>query len=173
MKRLIAVPAVAGLMLVGCGGDDDSSEPATTASAATGTATAPPPAATGTTIKVDGSDYGQILFDGSDQAIYLFEKETGPTSECYGDCAEAWPPVVTKGSPQAGRKIDAALLGTAERKDGTTQVTYAGHPLYYYEGDLAGRGLLPERRGVRRALAGGDRRAASRFEAASRRPAGS
>ena len=68
----------------------------------------------------------------SDQAIYLFDKEGGPKSECYGECAAAWPPVLTEGEPRAGAGTKAGLLGTTERDDGGTQVTYNGHPLYYY-----------------------------------------
>ena len=89
-------------------------------------------AAPGTTITTAASDFGEILFDGNQQAIYLFDKEASSTPECYDDCAAAWPPVLTTGAPVATGGIDGALLGTTARTDGTTQVTYAGHPLYYY-----------------------------------------
>jgi predicted lipoprotein with Yx(FWY)xxD motif len=69
------------------------------------------------------------------RAVYLFEKDTGTTSSCYGACAGTWPPVLTTGSPLTGSGATASLLGTAKRTDGTTQVTYAGHPLYYFAGD--------------------------------------
>ena len=86
----------------------------------------------GTTVTTAGSDYGDILFDGGGQAIYLFDKEPGTTPDCYGDCAAAWPPVLTAGAPVGTGGASTALLGTTQRTDGTTQVTYAGHPLYYY-----------------------------------------
>lgn len=89
-------------------------------------------ASMGVSITTASSDFGEILFDGHRQAIYLFDKETSSTPDCYGDCAAAWPPVLTSGTPVAGGGIDAALLGTTTRTDGTTQVTYANHPLYYY-----------------------------------------
>jgi predicted lipoprotein with Yx(FWY)xxD motif len=89
-------------------------------------------AATGTEIVLGDSQFGRILFDADDQAIYLFDKESGPTSACYGDCAAAWPPVLTEGAPVAAGAVKPSLLGTTERDDGTTQVTYNGHPLYYY-----------------------------------------
>lgn len=89
-------------------------------------------ASMGVSITAASSDFGEILFDGHRQAIYLFDKETSSTPDCYGDCAAAWPPVLTSGTPVAGGGIDAALLGTTTRTDGTTQVTYANHPLYYY-----------------------------------------
>ena len=150
MIRLIAIGAAAGaLILAGCGGDDDDDDggdAAAPAAAATAPAetTATKPAAgggAGTTIKTSDSQYGQVLFDGNDQAIYYFDKESGSKSECYGACAEAWPPVLTKGDPQAGSGAQAGLLGTTERDDGTTQVTYDGPPLYYYIDDPKGEVL--------------------------------
>ncbi|WP_246004852.1 COG4315 family predicted lipoprotein [Nocardioides marmorisolisilvae] len=78
------------------------------------------------------SQYGTMLYDAGGQPIYLFDKEHGRSPRCYGDCAEAWPPVLTKGLPRARKGTREALLGTTRRKDGSTQVTYAGHPLYFY-----------------------------------------
>jgi predicted lipoprotein with Yx(FWY)xxD motif len=97
--------------------------------------TAEAPSATavpGVTIMTAGSEYGQVLFDGTGQAIYLFDRETTTVPDCYGDCAAAWPPVLTDGPPVAGTGTMTELLGTASRTDGSTQATYAGHPLYYY-----------------------------------------
>ena len=88
--------------------------------------------APGTEIVVSDSQYGPILFNAEQQAIYLFDKESSSTSECYGECAAAWPPVLTEGEPEAGDGVDAKLLGTTERDDGALQVTYKGQPLYYY-----------------------------------------
>jgi predicted lipoprotein with Yx(FWY)xxD motif len=95
----------------------------------------------GITIATGDSQFGEILFDGSDQVIYLFDKESTSNSECYGDCAAAWPPVLTDGEPQADGGVEAKLLGTTERDDGSTQVTYGGHPLYYYVDDPVGEVL--------------------------------
>jgi predicted lipoprotein with Yx(FWY)xxD motif len=143
MRTLTTLAAAAALAIAGCGGGDDDNSGGGALSAGTGTvATKPAPGQTGgTTIKTSGSDYGTILFDGDDQAIYLFDKESGPKSECYGDCAAAWPPVLSKGDPQAAGGVDARLLGTTQRNDGTTQVTYNGHPLYYYHNDPPGQVL--------------------------------
>jgi predicted lipoprotein with Yx(FWY)xxD motif len=98
------------------------------------TATASPRATAvpGTTITTGRSAFGTILFDASRQAIYLFGKEKTASADCYGACAVAWPPVLTKGPPQAAGAVRAGLLGTTRRTDGSRQVTYAGHPLYYY-----------------------------------------
>jgi predicted lipoprotein with Yx(FWY)xxD motif len=62
--------------------------------------------------------------------LYDFHKDNGKISSCYGQCAEAWPPLLTNGSPKAMGGAKSSVLGTTKRKDGTTQVTYKGHPLY-------------------------------------------
>jgi predicted lipoprotein with Yx(FWY)xxD motif len=108
----------------GAGTDQPAAEPSTSRS--------PRPTATGTTVVAADSDFGTVLFDASGQAIYLFDVETTPEPRCYDDCAEAWPPVLTDGTPRAGDKVEESLLGTVRRTDGTTQVTYGGHPLYFY-----------------------------------------
>ncbi len=79
-----------------------------------------------------------MLYDANDQAIYVFERDAGEESTCYEECATAWPPVLTSGEPVAGRGIEAPLLGTTERRDGSTQVTYGGRPLYYYAHEAPG-----------------------------------
>jgi predicted lipoprotein with Yx(FWY)xxD motif len=165
MKRLLVLASVllASLALVACGGDDE--EPATaagettTADGGTGTTQAggsggdggdpqkpqhtarDDEAGSGTEIVTADSQFGPVLFGPDERAIYYFDKETSSESECYGACAEAWPPVITEGEPQAGEGIEAGLLGTTERDDGSTQVTYAGRPLYYYVDDPAGEVL--------------------------------
>ncbi len=89
---------------------------------------------------------GKVLVDGNGRTLYLFEADKGAMSTCDGACASAWPPLTTSGKPTAGTGIAAAKLGTAKRADGTTGVTYAGHPLYTFAGDgapgqTAGEGL--------------------------------
>jgi predicted lipoprotein with Yx(FWY)xxD motif len=78
---------------------------------------------------------GKVLVDGKGRTLYLFEADKGTMSTCDGACASAWPPLTTSGKPTAGAGVVAAKLGTAKRADGTTGVTYAGHPLYTYAGD--------------------------------------
>jgi predicted lipoprotein with Yx(FWY)xxD motif len=136
-RRLAAFLIAAGLLLAGCGGGSAGGGE-TTAASSTGAApttqssASSEPSATGQTLTTGGSGYGTMLFDGRQQAIYLFDKETTSAPECYGDCAGDWPPVLTDGQPVAAGDVQADLLGTTARDDGTTQVTYAGHPLYHY-----------------------------------------
>jgi predicted lipoprotein with Yx(FWY)xxD motif len=98
----------------------------------------------GITVKTVSSAYGRIVADRHGQAFYLFEKELGRTSRCYGDCAKAWPPALTKGRPVAGKGVRTDLLGTTRRRDGSRQVTYGGRPVYYYGADSPGRVLCQD-----------------------------
>jgi predicted lipoprotein with Yx(FWY)xxD motif len=96
---------------------------------------APAEAARGATLKVGSSDFGRILVDGRGHALYAFTRDGRGPSECYGACARAWPPFITKGKPRVGGGIRGAKLGTVRRADGRRQVTYAGRPLYFYVAD--------------------------------------
>src|SRR5260370_19350506 len=124
-SRLLIAGAIASALLgAACGG------------------TSPP---TGTTIAVATSKLGQILVDGKGMTVYLFVVDKGTTSNCYTSCVTIWPPVLTTGAAQAGAAAHAALLGPTTRTDGKTEVTYAGHPLYYVvqdkaTGDATGQG---------------------------------
>ena len=80
-------------------------------------------------------DLGKIVVDGRSRTLYLFEKDKNGKSRCSGACAAAWPPLLTKGKPKAGGSAKSSKLGTTKRSDGTTQVTYGGHPLYTFIGD--------------------------------------
>ena len=78
---------------------------------------------------------GLVLVDSKGLTLYDFHKDKGTKSACYGECAAVWPPLLTSGAPQPGNGASMSKLGTTERSDGTTQVTYAGHPLYTYVAD--------------------------------------
>jgi predicted lipoprotein with Yx(FWY)xxD motif len=87
------------------------------------------------TVTVRPSAYGRILFDGRGHALYAFTRDRSRKSRCSGACAAAWPPYILRGKLVAGPGTKRALLGRTRRADGSTQVTYAGRPLYYYVGD--------------------------------------
>ena len=88
---------------------------------------------------VGSTEYGKAVFGPSRKVVYVFGADHGSTSNCYGVCAKAWPPLLTTGSPLAGAGVEAKLLGTTTRHDGSVQVTYNGHPLYYYSADKVGK----------------------------------
>ena len=78
---------------------------------------------------------GSFLVDDKGMTLYLYTKDVPNTSNCYDKCATAWPPLLTTGNPVAGDGVVASKFGTTTRKEGTTQVTYNGWPLYYYVKD--------------------------------------
>ena len=148
-----AAALLAAVAVGGCADDPspqvaDAGTPATTttspepsSSAASPSPSPSPTAEAGVGITTSASDFGPMLFDERGQAIYLFDRETTAEPDCYQECAEAWPPVLTTGEPQAAGDVRADLLGTTERDDGSVQVTYAGHPLYFYAHEDPGQVL--------------------------------
>ena len=174
--RLLAALMLVSLLLAACApaatatelpteqipvtGDTDTPESATTeapAETATDAPTEPATAeATETTTAGDvtiststSADVSEpFLVDDEGRSLYLFTNDTqnSGASTCTGDCLAAWPAVVVTGAPAAGTGVDAAMLGTITRDDGTIQATYNGWPLYYYvddtaAGDILGQGM--------------------------------
>jgi predicted lipoprotein with Yx(FWY)xxD motif len=138
MRRYIAFVGFLAVMLVvaGCTMPLATSQPAAApAPTAAPTEAAPTEAMAATLMVSQQEGLGQFLTDEQGLSLYLFTKDTPNTSTCYDRCAENWPPLLTSGSPVAGQDVDAALLGTTQRQDGSTQVTYNGWPLYYYVKD--------------------------------------
>lgn len=136
---LIALPVA---LCFGCGDDGasyDTAEPRQSAAAATSPAATP--ARDATKVVLRDSQYGKILFNSDRQAIYLFDRETTKKPQCYGDCAAAWPPVYANGTPRLGKGLNPDLLGTTKRRNGRKQITYGGHPLYYYAHEGPGQVL--------------------------------
>src|SRR4051812_50042861 len=136
MKRLILPIFAVATLLAACGSNSSSTgggaygsgaaTPKSTQAAATGSAT---------TVKASTGDRGTFLTDAKGRALYLWVADKGSTSTCSGGCAQAWPPLTTTGKPLAGPGTKSSLLGTTKRSDGTLEVTYADHPLYYFAGD--------------------------------------
>jgi predicted lipoprotein with Yx(FWY)xxD motif len=98
------------------------------------------------TVKTRHGKLGTYLVDSKGRTLYLFEKDKTTKSTCYGACAHGWPPLLTSGKPKAAGGAKGSLLGTTRRRNGTRQVTYKGHPLYYFvrdkkAGQTRGEGL--------------------------------
>ena len=156
ITRLVPVGLAAGLLLAACGGTtaaypaasgSASAQPSAYPSNPGPTASPSAPAKSGTMIAVaERGNLGRILVDSKGRTVYLFVADKGKASVCYGQCAVYWPPVLTRDLPQAGPGVAANLLGTTRRTDGTIEVTYGGHPLYYFVadkkvGDTLGQGV--------------------------------
>ena len=136
-----AVALAAAALLAGCGSSKSTTSTATNApAAATTPATTSAASSTqpsgGVLIVTKPSRLGTIIAAGPKHlTAYMFAADSGGASACTGACATAWPPVTTSGAPHAVGSVVAASLGTITRSDGTTQVTYKGHPLYFFEKD--------------------------------------
>ncbi len=133
-----------------------SSSPASASAPSSAAASGGASASGATVIKTASSSGGTFLTDGSGRAVYLWAKDTGGMSACTGACAGAWPPVTATGTVTASGSAKASDLGTITRSDGTKQVTYDGHPLYYFVGRLGpGDGHRAGQRRVRREVVAG------------------
>jgi predicted lipoprotein with Yx(FWY)xxD motif len=131
-KTLICLALAAAIPAAGCGGSSDSDQPPARPDATIGLA--------------NNGNLGKILIDSAGDTVYLFQKDTGAKSSCTGACASAWPPVLATGKPTVAGGLAATKVSTTRRSDGKSQVTYAGHPLYRYQGDskpgdASGQGL--------------------------------
>lgn len=150
--RLVVLAAGAIILVAACGSSSNSAS-GTTKPANSGTPSANSPtsstagnAAKGVTVETHSGANGTYLTDGSGKTLYLFLADKGGKSACSGACATLWPPLTTKGAPTASGGAASGMLATITRSDGTKQVTYAGHPLYYFQqdsaaGDLNGQGI--------------------------------
>ena len=154
MTRTLAAFAVAAIALIavaGCGSSNSSTTSGGTEAESSGgggygygsggsSTTSNPPASTpAETVAVVSvgmaQKVGKVLVDSSGMTVYDFHKDKGTTSSCYGACEKAWPPMTTSGQPKVGNGASSSKVGTTKRKDGTLQVTYAGHPLYTFSED--------------------------------------
>jgi predicted lipoprotein with Yx(FWY)xxD motif len=146
--RTLAIAGALMLALAACGSDEPApaapaGEPTPTAGAGGyqepggyggGGVTEP---GTSGAVQTGETDLGTILVDAQGLTLYMFGADQNGTSTCYDDCAATWPALTVDGKPKAGADVDASLLSTTERDDGTTQVTYAGLPLYHFASDSA------------------------------------
>jgi predicted lipoprotein with Yx(FWY)xxD motif len=130
--------AAAAVLVAACASGTSSSTGAaggSSAPAASGSAAAGGSSSGSSVITTASASGGTFLTDGSGRAVYLWSKDSGGMSACTGACASAWPPVTSSATVTAHGSAKASDLGTITRSDGTKQVTYDGHPLYYYVGD--------------------------------------
>lgn len=139
---LALLAVAAALAIAGCGGGDGNGSggaygggaSATNGETAANAPTAAPNPEEGATFVSLGNvpELGLVLVDSKGYTLYDFHKDKGTMSSCYGACARVWPPLLTEGEAHPSNGAQKSLLGTTKRRDGTTQVTYAGHPLYTY-----------------------------------------
>jgi predicted lipoprotein with Yx(FWY)xxD motif len=153
VKRIclaVAAPTLIAALIAGCGSSKKTTTttpPTKSTPAATSTPSSPSTTAGVALIATKHSKLGTVLAGGRKRlTLYLFEGDKGTASQCSGACAQIWPPLTTTGTPRLAGAARAADLGTTRRADGTIQVTYKGHPLYYYtkdkdSGDAYGEGV--------------------------------
>jgi predicted lipoprotein with Yx(FWY)xxD motif len=131
------------LVAAGCGDDGDDGEAAddtttTTTTEAPTTTVAPTTTAAGpVSVQVAETGLGPTLVDADGLTVYVFDPDQGGAIACNEGCVDLWPPVAVEGDPVAGDGVDQALLGTAERADGSTQLTVDGRPVYTFTNDAA------------------------------------
>ena len=130
-----AVAAAATVAACSSAASSTAAAPAASPAGASSSGTGAGASSGGTVITTAKSSAGTVLTNGSGKAVYLWAKDTGDMSNCNGACAGAWPPVTTTGTATAAGSAKASDIGTITRSDGTKQVTYDGHPLYYFSGD--------------------------------------
>jgi predicted lipoprotein with Yx(FWY)xxD motif len=138
--RLLLSVAVPIALIVGAcsdGGASTAPSAAPSAAASVAPSAAPSEAPGAATIALADNALGQILVDAEGRSLYGFTVDTDGVSACYAECEDAWPPLLSTGADTVGEGLDAALLTTVARTDGTQQLKYGDWPLYYFAADAA------------------------------------
>jgi predicted lipoprotein with Yx(FWY)xxD motif len=130
----VLAAAVVGLAACGSSASTSSTTPAAPAAAGSSSSSSAP-ATSSSVIKSAHTSLGTILVNSQGFALYMFGPDTATASKCTASCATYWPPVKGPVTAAPGSNLRPKLLGTIKRSDGTTQATYAGHPLYTYAAD--------------------------------------
>jgi predicted lipoprotein with Yx(FWY)xxD motif len=141
MPVKLLVPVAAALLAAACSSSSSTSAPAAGSAASStpsssSSSAAGASSASGTVVAATTGSTGAFLTV-SGKSVYLWAKDSKDKSACSGACAGAWPPVTASGTVTASGSVKASDLGTITRSNGTKQVTYNGHPLYYFVGDSA------------------------------------
>jgi predicted lipoprotein with Yx(FWY)xxD motif len=131
--HLAALALASALVLAACGSSGSSGTSSSSTPPASSTASSSPRPAS--VVGTKTTSLGTFLVDAKGRALYLWDADHGSMSTCSGACAQAWPPLTATGTPKASGQVKSSLLGTTKRADGSREVTYDGHPLYYFEGD--------------------------------------
>jgi predicted lipoprotein with Yx(FWY)xxD motif len=131
--RLLGVSLATALLVAACGGAATTASPTPIA-----TTTASPTAAPTIVAKVaTDSSLGKILVDLKGMTLYTWAKDTDQNSQCYDQCATFWPAFTATAKILAADGLTTGQFGTSARKDGTLQVTFNSHPLYFFARDTA------------------------------------
>ena len=132
--RMLAVSLATALLVAACGGTAATSSPTPIPTASP----SPTPAPTIVAKVATDAKLGKIMVDSATgKTLYTWAKDTDENSQCYDQCATFWPPLVTTAKTLAADGVTTGKFGTSARKDGSLQVTFDSHPLYFYARDLA------------------------------------
>jgi predicted lipoprotein with Yx(FWY)xxD motif len=132
--------AAVALLAAACGGSSSTTAAAPPAASAPPSSAAAPSSsgsAATITLKTQNGSKGIFLTDQAGKTLYLYTVDKGTTSACYQTCAQLWPPLTTTGAVKVAGDASAKQIGETTRTDGSKQVTYGGHPLYYFQGDTS------------------------------------
>jgi predicted lipoprotein with Yx(FWY)xxD motif len=137
MRGGLVTIVFAACLVAGCGGGSNSASTPEPEKQPKPAAAPVKKAGKSTFVKARKTRYGRILTDGRGRALYLFTRERTKRAACYGQCANAWPPFYARGTVRAGKGVEQSGVGVTGRRGNRRQVTYNGHPLYYYVTDRA------------------------------------
>src|SRR3954453_2457915 len=140
MRAATRTTAIAAIVIAGAAACGSTSSGGTAKVSSQGSA-----GTSGAAVMTGSGSGGTYLTDGKGMTLYLFEADKTSASTCSSACASYWPPYTTTGTPTVSGKADDSKVGTSKRSDGSTQVTYNGHPLYRFAqdsspGDTKGEG---------------------------------
>ena len=129
--RTFGVSVALAALLAACGSDgsdpvaaNDDADPGKNPTAVT---------SDDTVVSISDTDLGQVLVDADGFTLYAFLNDGPNTSACIDQCAQSWPPLIVDGEFEIG--LSGAGFATADRSDGSIQLTVDGRPLYRFSGD--------------------------------------